>query len=228
MSEIKIVLEHGVNHEGNIEKAVEAIEVAAKLGVWGIKFQYYDAKELGKGFDFNLKLKDFTRINYVAKKNGIKWGISLFDSAWSELDYFIKAGVNFVKFAGNQSHKIGKLIYLIPCRIVISAQKGLGPYLGNLAHHYSGTYGKSISILAVNSDYPCLNPPLDRVNENIGYSCHTPGYEAMFLASLKNPPMIEKHFTLDHNASGFRDHKHAITPEEFLIYKKRMEEISSG
>lgn len=229
MNQTKIVLEYGVNHEDSLEKACRAIRVAADLGVWGIKFQYYNAKEMGKNFDYNLELQQFEYISYNAKFHNIEWGISLFDSTWNDLNEFINMGVNFVKIAGSQSNDIGKIISLIPAGtdIVISVPEIYSHDADGFAFECRKRNRNNLIFLTVKNEYPCFNPPLEKVNKNIGYSCHTPGYEAMFLAALKNPPMIEKHFTLNHNTSNFRDHKHAITPDEFRIYEKRVQEVTN-
>lgn len=229
MNQTKIVFEYGVNHEGSLERACRATIVAADLGVWGIKFQYYNAEEMDKNFDYNLELKQFVYINRNAKIKNIKWGISLFGSTWNDLNKFINMGVDFIKIAGNQSNDLHKTISLIPAGtdIVISVPEIYFHDADRFAFGCRQGNANNLIFLAVKNEYPCFNPPLEKVNKNIGYSCHTPGYEAMFLAALKNPPMIEKHFTLDHNISNFRDHKHAITPDEFRIYEKRVQEVTN-
>src|SRR6185503_15501956 len=48
----------------------------------------------------------------------------------------------------------------------------------------------------------------------VGYSDHTTGPEACFLAVALGARIIEKHFTLDKHFSDFRDHQLSADPSE--------------
>ena len=56
MKKIKIIAEIGVNHNGNLNLALEMIEAAAKSGADIVKFQTYTSE--------NLILKQIPKTNY--------------------------------------------------------------------------------------------------------------------------------------------------------------------
>ena len=57
-----------------------------------------------------------------------------------------------------------------------------------------------------------------------GYSDHTLGIEAAVLSVGLGARIIEKHFTLDHNQSDFRDHQLSATPDEMRELARRVRE----
>ena len=69
----------------------------------------------------------------------------------------------------------------------------------------------------------------DRFSVPTGFSDHTLGVEAVFLAVGVGATMIEKHFTFDKTREGF-DHGVSLEPEEFseMIRKIRMAEQMLG
>ena len=60
-------------------------------------------------------------------------------------------------------------------------------------------------------------------NYYIGYSDHSTGIEACINAAALGAKVIEKHFTLSHNFSNFRDHQLSANPIEM----KEMVEIKN-
>ena len=61
MKKIKIIAEIGVNHNGNLNLALEMIEAAAKSGADIVKFQTYTSE--------NLILKQIPKTNYQKKNS---------------------------------------------------------------------------------------------------------------------------------------------------------------
>lgn len=229
MNRPKIILDYGNNHEGDIEKAIKAIEIAHEAGIDAIKFQHYDPKEMDKPENYKLSFDEYRMIANKCKALGLEWGISLFNSTWNDVDKFQDLGVGFFKIAACQVVKfVGKERYiqkfwtllkkLDSCKknIIIS----MNPYyvMSNLQRWEFDDISINIDFLVCESVYPCFNPPLQEIADNtgleLGYSCHTPMYHACLAAQMLGAPVIEKHFTLDHEQSDFRDHKHAVDPKE--------------
>ena len=96
----KIILEMGCNHNGSIEIAKELIDQAAKLKVWGVKFQKRDIESMpkhlremkrggyndfGNTYEEHRKFLEFTvgvikvLKEYVENK-GLRFVVSVFDS----------------------------------------------------------------------------------------------------------------------------------------------------
>ena len=90
----KLILELGINHDGNFQIAKKLVNQAKEIGCWGIKFQYRDLSrylkkkskitELGKEIvDHEIKKnflseKQIVQLTIYAKKLGLKCGISFF------------------------------------------------------------------------------------------------------------------------------------------------------
>jgi len=111
----KIILEFGANHQGNIYNAIKMIDEAAKLGVWGIKFQKRDCdlipKEIGntprkpensfgstyyehrKALEFSVD--QIASLKEYAEKAGLKTVVTVFDLI--SMDQMIRLGFEYIK-----------------------------------------------------------------------------------------------------------------------------------
>jgi len=85
----------------------------------------------------------------------------------------------------------------------------------------SGTDKKNITVLHANTEYPtpmkdvnlyAMNTIREAFKINVGYSDHTLGIEIPIAAVTLGAKVIEKHFTLDKNASG-PDHSASLEPD---------------
>ena len=61
----------------------------------------------------------------------------------------------------------------------------------------------------------------------VGYSDHTVGLDASVLAVALGATIVEKHFTLDHHFSDYRDHQLSAEPDEMGELQRRMLEANS-
>ena len=107
----KLILELGINHNGNFQNAKKLIDQSAEIGCWGIKFQYRDLKkyllkmnkgtELGKEIiDYEIKKnfiteKQIIQLAIYGKKLGLKCGISFFSER--DVNNFPKKFFDFYK-----------------------------------------------------------------------------------------------------------------------------------
>ena len=92
-----------------------------------------------------------------------------------------------------------------------------------------------LGILHCVSNYPALPEELNLnsimflkkkfPNCYVGYSDHSIGIEACVVAASMGAKIIEKHFTLSHNFSKFRDHKLSANPSEMSLLVKKIREI---
>jgi sialic acid synthase SpsE len=62
----------------------------------------------------------------------------------------------------------------------------------------------------------------------IGYSDHTIGIDCAMAAFIIGARIIEKHFTLAHDLSSFRDHALSATPEEMRELTRKLTAISES
>lgn len=227
MNKPKIILDYGVNAEGCIERAITACEIAHENKVDAIKFQHYNPKELGKPEHYKLTFDEYQMIANKCEALELEWGISLFNSTWNDAQKFADMGVGFFKVAAVQNDKniykkLKKISKGFNIIMSVDCNKDIDPCTQNsMLSSDLGNY--NIQTLICNPIYPCFDPPFkskylnglaDMACDCIGYSCHTPMYHACLAAQMLGAPIIEKHFTLDHNQSDFRDHKHALDPHE--------------
>lgn len=217
-----IIAEAGNAHEGNFENAKRLIEQAFECGCDAVKFQAGEAHDFARTPDkisfyeqFVLPLNDFVRLYDY----GRKIGIPVFFSIWSESYESLRLIEKWHKIPARQCRKeiIEKYdseTTFVSIPYEINDIKNLG-------------INKSIPLHCI-SQYPAIDTHFGRMSYlrecfgRVGFSDHYIGIQKSVFAILAGACVIEKHFTLDHNFSSFRDHKLSADIEEM----KRLVEIS--
>jgi len=246
-----IIAEAGVNHNGDIQRAKDLIDVAHDAGVDYVKFQSFKASKLvsptakkADYFQFTmLKKLELTEedhdelINYCESKR-IQFFSTAFDA--EGVDYLDELGLKLIKIP---SGEITNYPYL---RSV--AQKGkpiiLSTGMASLTEIETalkvlikfGAEKNNITVLHCNTEYPT---PMEDVNlkamlsikeklgVEIGYSDHTLGIEVPVAAVALGATVIEKHFTLDRNLPG-PDHRASLEPQELKDMVKSIRNIENA
>ena len=223
-----IVAEIGNNHEGDEAMAVDMIHVAASCGADAVKFQCIDPEHLGDTPERKAQLKRiclpweaFPRLHEYAMRCGVQFLCTPFNVAAVDfLDPYVPAW----KIAGRDCDN---------WRLYGAAVATGKPMIVSCPAGKEVMVRSNLTVLMhVVSEYP--TPP-ERANltralmlpSPHGYSCHVSGIEACVGAVYMGARVIEKHFTLDHNQSDFRDHQHAADPEELseMVDRIRMAEV---
>ena len=247
---IFIVAEIGNNHEGNFKNAKKLIDKASEAKVDAVKFQSYlidgylstsiDEKRLKILKKFQLSAIEFKKLSIYAKKKGLIFFSTPLDL--KSCDYLNKIQPIFKIASGDNNYEtlIKKIIKFKKPTIIST---GMLNYLEvvNMYKFIKKLKIKSkLGILHCVSNYPAkveeLNLSSIRFLKKkfpdcyIGYSDHSIGIEACEVAASMGAKIIEKHFTLSHNFSKFRDHKLSANPSEMklLVKKIRNIEIMSG
>lgn len=237
MSNVRIVAEIGINHNGSVDTAAALIDAAAASGAWGVKFQYRnldnayadDARELGDEI-----LQKEIRRNYLtpiailaltahARAKGIAPGISFFtpddikdfDGDIDAFEFFKVPSVEFTNLALIKAlESFGKYGLISTGAYTEAAIKRT---LGQLDR-------KRWVPLHCVSNYPVniANPKLgyikhlrDLWGDAVGYSSHDEYWETCLLAFEMGISVLERHITFDRTADGL-DHSSSSTPDEFL------------
>lgn len=244
--DVFVIAEIGNNHEGHFAVAKQMIDVAAQTGVDAVKFQTFipqwyvgksDMARYNKLKQFQLSFDQFAELAEHAKKAGLIFLSTPFDLESAE---FLKDIVPAFKISSGDNN-FSMLLHNIACYdkpVILST--GLADY-----DQISNTVGE-IESFWYNLD--CNNPgmiilhcvagyPVSPENANlasisvlrnlgypIGYSDHTLGIDAAVLSVAMGACVIEKHFTLDHNYSDFRDHQISANPGEMQKLVKRVKE----
>lgn len=247
---ILVVAEIGNNHEGSYALAEELIGLAAEAGAGAVKFQTFRAEKYVRPEDkvryqalksFELSAEEFQRLSKRAQAVGLIFLSTPFDIEAVELldplvpAFKIASGDNtftplIEKVAGKNKPIIlstgladwGQIVSAkaLIARIWSEAGAGLKPE-------------SDLALLHCVSAYP--TPPeeanlalIPRLRAElgcpVGYSDHTLGIEAAVLSAGLGARIIEKHFTISHHYSGFRDHQLSAEPEEFAKLVRRIRE----
>ena len=222
----KIIAEIGQNFDGSLSLAKELICAASESGADVAKFQVFDAKALfsqenNPWYEYNLRNElNFGQLEELAQEC-INLGIEFMASAFDPLR------VSWLESLGVKSHKLASRS--IGDKQLSNAMLSTGkPVLVSLGMWKEKSFpnwlkSNNTKFLHCISEYPT---PLNKVKlgdinfmEYAGFSDHTIGIEAAFIAIARGARIIEKHFTLDKNAFG-PDHKGSMDPEELLAISK--------
>lgn len=229
---ITIIAEAGINHNGNIKKAFELIDIAKDCGADVIKFQTWKTKNVfnsnfNKEFITDLKKWEFDFKTFIKLKEYCIRKKIFFMSTPDDFESakFLNKIQNTFKIGSGEinNHIFLKYIASFRKKIILSTgasnlievKRALECILGQ------GMRKKDVTIMHCTSLYPtsfndvnilAINE-LKKLNVNIGYSDHTVGYEASIMAVALGATTIEKHFTYNKNAMG-PDHKMSLNPKE--------------
>ncbi|HOI25741.1 MAG TPA: N-acetylneuraminate synthase [Caldisericia bacterium] len=252
-----IIAEAGVNHNGDITKALCLVDEAKKSGADAVKFQTFIAAQLiskeakmadyqkeniGKETSqlemikqFELSFADFVVIKEYCDKVNIQFLSTPFD--YESVD-FIDSLVPFFKISSGEITNYPFLKYIAKKKkpIILSTGMSTLSEVEKALDVLTNEGCKDIVLLHCTTNYPC---PYDEVNLNamqtirdafklpVGYSDHTLGIEVPIAAVTMGAKVIEKHFTLDKNLLG-PDHKASLDPQELAEMVKAIRNIESA
>ncbi len=237
MSNVRIIAEIGINHEGSEEVARKLIASAAAAGAWGVKFQYRnlanayanDARQIGdeilqKEIRRNYLSPDqILNLTHYADSLGITPGISFFIPE-DVADF----GTDIARFG---FFKVPSVEFTnLP---LIKHIEALGkPSLISTGTYTEATVTRMLKTLdrAIWTPLHCIsNYPVNVANAKlgyithlrelwggaVGYSSHDEYWETCLLALQQGVSIIERHITFDKAANGL-DHSSSSTPDEFM------------
>jgi sialic acid synthase SpsE len=244
---VVVVAEIGNNHEGDVDRAHAMVAAAADAGADAVKFQAIDPHRLVRPQEaarieqlegFRLSPEQFAALAGQARELGIGFACTPFDLealAWLEplVDAFkIASGDNDLDALVGACAITGKPV------IVSMGMTGIDG-----ARHAAGVVaaqGTEFAALHCVSAYP--TPPeqasLAQIpvlaaalpDATVGYSDHTLGADACVASVACGARILEKHFTLRHDLSDFRDHQLSADPAEMadLVARVRHTETLLG
>ena len=227
------IAEIGNNHEGSYKNAIKLIDQAKKSGADAVKFQTFDTshfinklekKRFAKLKSFELSKKNFKRLSIYSKKKGLKFISTPFDLGSVK---FLSKIVDVFKVSSgdNNFYELIKLCAFYKKPLIISTGmlnlleiKDILKMLNKINFPH-----KKLAFLHCVSDYPVKDKEAnllsikylkDELPVTVGYSDHVIGSESCLIAACLGAKIIEKHFTLNNNFSGFRDHKISLNPKD--------------
>jgi len=249
---IKIIAEIGINHNGDVARALALISAAAESGVWGIKFQYRnldnayagEAKEIGdEMLSQEIKrnyLSPVSIISLVKKAHelNIHAGISFFDEM--DVDDFLDSIDMFDFFKApsvelcnrgliNKMLAFGKPVFIsLGCHKEDEIERAFLSFESDnwIALHCVSNYPVSL----VNAKLGYLKHMASKWGRPFGYSSHDASWEVNLIAMSMGACVIERHITFDKLAAGL-DHSTSSTPDEFrqmVCFAESMQLLLAG
>lgn len=240
-----IIAEIGNNHEGDFGLAKELVHQAADCGVDAVKFQTFKTDGFSSRDDevryqrlkgFELSYEQFADLGNLARSKGLAFMSTPLDM---ESARFLKTEVDAIKIASSDNTFWPLIDEIADYRLPTVISTGLAGWseIGEAVGRIRQTWRKEgvdpgLGVLHCVSAYPT---PAEQANVRVvkelqavlpdctvGYSDHTAGIDAALVAVAVGARIIEKHFTIDHNYSEFRDHQLSADPDEMAELIKRV------
>lgn len=238
-----IIAEAGVNHNGEVERALDMIGAASVAGADYVKFQAFRAEEIaapgavaapyqqrntGIGNQFELlrglelSLDDFRVLAETCRSAGIGFLCTPFDVAMTPP--LIAMGMDRIKIPSGELTNTPALRAFAGFGLPILLSTGMATLdeVSRAVTTLREAGAKDITLLHCTSLYPA--PPesinlramvamADRLGLPVGYSDHSLGDHVAVAAVAMGAVVIEKHFTLDRALPG-PDHAASLEPDE--------------
>jgi sialic acid synthase SpsE len=253
---VYVVAEAGVNHDGDLTRALQLVDAAADTGADAVKFQVFDAdllvargapkaayQENGSAETqdemlrrLQLDRSAFERIAERARSRGIAMIASPFDEASADL--LVELGAPAIKIASPDLVNLPLVTY--------AASKGkplvLSTGMADLEETRTAVDvaraagADEVVVLHCVSAYPAraedanlaaMATLASEFGVPVGFSDHTLGTTVAIAAAALGACMIEKHFTLDRCAPG-PDHAASLEPGELAELVRALRAATSA
>lgn len=238
-----IIAEAGVNHNGDVDRALRMIDEAAGAGVDAVKFQSFYCDDLllrdtGKApyqkqtgiadqsqFDMLSKLRLSLEEHEVLKDHCCRKDVLYLTTPFDErsLDEIDKLNVSAYKVASTDTTNLPFLKRVASKNKPILLSTGMS-YLEEVAVGLEeiNSLNKDVILLQCTANYPVRDEEVnlrviqtfaDTFDILVGFSDHSVGIGAGPYAIPFGVSVIEKHFTLDKSLTG-PDHRASLSVEE--------------
>lgn len=250
-----VIAEVGLNHNGELGKAIDLIEEASRSGANAVKFQKrtvemlatqeildspdtrfpslgHTYRELRERHEFDLS--QFKKLEELSHNLGLDFFVTPFDT--SALQFLDELGVDRYKVASHSLTNLPLLEEIAMRGKPVLLSTGMSSELEiKKATSIVRSKVEDLALLHCVSAYP--TPPkearLDLIATlsrdlglPVGYSGHEIGFETTLIAVAAGARIVERHITLDTRAEGF-DHKLSLNPAQFGEMVSRISEIIS-
>ena len=252
-----IIAEAGVNHNGDIDRAIEMVDVAADSGADCIKFQAFEPESLvaagtrsadyqnrntGENNQLDL-LRDlalshgqFAKVADRCLARGIEFLATPFDVEM--LDALAELGMRRLKVASGEltNYPALRRFAKLELPIVLSTGMAVDSEVDGAIGVLRKAGAAQITVLQCTSIYPA---PIAQANLRamvamgernqvpFGYSDHTLGDHMAIAATAMGASVLEKHFTLSRKLPG-PDHQASLEPDELALMIERVRQTAIG
>ena len=242
-----IIAEIGVNHDGQLSKAIQLIEAAAKCGANAVKFQSYKTKDVAiknapkASYQENTTTKRESQVEMLKKLEiNVSWypllrkccdknNLNLISTPYTLHDALLLKENKFdiIKLASLSAVEFNFIEQLsqIDMPVIFSTGMCNLQEIDDL-YFFACKFYKEFALLHCTSSYPTkieeanisvLKYMIDKYKCKVGFSDHSLDNRIAFAASSINCTLFERHFTLNKNDKG-PDHSSSSDPYDFKIY----------
>ncbi len=241
-----IIAEAGVNHFGNLDKALALVDLAADSGADVFKTQAFDTARLVSArlpewrerlrpkevsFEFLKKVKE-----HCDRRNILFMCTAHDESVLPWLDtldvpaFKIGSGERLNLPFFRQIARRGK-------PVILSTGMYELDHVRQALDIFSGSGCRELALLHCVTSYPA---PYDQVNLRamdslravfsgpVGYSDHTRGHHVCLAAVARGAAILEKHITLDFDVPNAQDWKVSAGPDDFADFVRSIREVEAA
>lgn len=251
-----VIAEAGVNHNGDVERALDLVSAAKRAGADIVKFQHFRAEAVvargtataayqkantGTADQFELlrkleiDLDGFAKVSQRCREEGIEFLCTAFDM--SAADALLGLGMKRIKVPSGELTN-GPMLrayaaYGLP--VILSTGMGSLDEVAGALSLLQENGATDITLLQCTSLYPAppqnlnlraMTAMRERFGVPVGFSDHSLGDHAAIAAVALGAGVIEKHFTLDCDLPG-PDHKASLEPAAFAAMVTRIREVGA-
>jgi len=246
-----VIAEAGVNHNGDLDRALAMVDAASAAGADIVKFQAFDPNGLvARGTETaayqrantgdtdqramldRLVLGDsaFAAIAERCRARGIEFLCTVFDPP--AVDRMIRHGMKRVKIASGELTNAPALRLFAATSLPILLSTGMATLVEVEAAVVTlrGAGARDITLLHCTSLYPAPESAINlkamttmaqHCGLPVGYSDHSLSDHVAVAAVALGATVIEKHFTLDRTLPG-PDHKASLEPAELASLVRKL------
>lgn len=241
-----IIAEGGVNHFGDLGKALALVDLAAEAGADAFKTQVFSTERLVSshlpGWRERLRPKEVT-FDFLSrmKERCDQLGLSFLCTAHEEstLPWLDDLEVPAFKIGSGERDNVPYFLEVVRRGKPIILSTGmydLDKVKETLAI-FAGAGCRDLALLHCVTSYPT---PYGEVNLRamsalqevfpgpVGYSDHTDGHHAVLAAVALGAAIVEKHITLDFNVPDAQDWKVSAGPEDFPRLVRHLREVEAA
>lgn len=238
-----IIAEAGVNHDGDISKAKQLIDVAGEAGADAVKFQTFiaenvvspsapkaayqkslqqDESQLEMVKKLELSFENFSELHAYCQSKNILFLSTPFD--YQSADFLVSINIQALKVASGELTNFPFLTHLARTGIPLVISTGMADLeeVEEAVNVVEKAGSTDYCLLHCVSSYPAepqdvnllvMDTLRSAFKVPVGFSDHTLGIEVPIAAAALGADIIEKHFTLDRDLPG-PDHRASLEPEQ--------------
>jgi len=254
-SKVFLIAEIGINHNGNVEKAMKMIDIAADSGADAVKFQSFrvDKLMIPSQNHYAQKTGSKESVYQMMRRCELSWEnqeklkkhadekkILFLSTPFDEetVDFLDLLGLPVFKIASSDITHVPLLRHVAAKGKPIFLSTGMSflSEVGDALQVLRASGAKEILLMHCVSAYP--TPPrnmnlrsLETLQSHfelpVGISDHSEGILLPLIAVALGAVVIEKHFTLDKNNPG-ADHKCSMDPEDLRQLVRNLRDVEAS